>query len=162
MIVGQCQNCEKLLLLFLFILFHPPLLLSQDVTPLAAPDHQGNHGKCEENRDEDEDGNRVIRRVHQHHLLVGAVGEKVLVYADDVALHQGIGPVTVHGMRLIFCAKCEYVVLTEEEKREEEKEKIRGKSPLTPEAEVFFDSQICISTCASVLAYFFKRWTQFN
>lgn len=38
------------------ILFHLPPLLSQDIAPLAAPNHQGYHGQCEENRDEDKDG----------------------------------------------------------------------------------------------------------
>ncbi|TNN57594.1 hypothetical protein EYF80_032196 [Liparis tanakae] len=51
---------------------HLPLLLSQNITPLAAPDHQGDHGQCEENGDEDEDGQRVFGRVHPHHLVHGA------------------------------------------------------------------------------------------
>lgn len=86
----------------------------QDVAPLAAPDHEGDHGQGEENRDEDEDGERVVGRVHKHHLSVGAVGEKVLVDADDVALHQWVGPVAVHEPGLIFCALREEVVLAED------------------------------------------------
>lgn len=31
-------------------------LLGQDIAPLAAPDHQGDHGQSEENWNEDEDG----------------------------------------------------------------------------------------------------------
>lgn len=88
--------------------------LSQDVTPLAAPDHQANHGQGEENGDKDEDGERVIRGIDPHLLLYGAVGKKVLVYADDVALHQRIGPVAVDNVGLGLCAEGEEVVLTDE------------------------------------------------
>lgn len=84
----------------------------QEVTPLAAPDHKGDHGQGEEHRDEDEDGERLVGRVHVHHLPVGAVGEKVLVYADDVALHQRVGPVAVHQVGLDLRALSEAVVLT--------------------------------------------------
>lgn len=38
----------------------------------------------------------------------------MLVYADDVALHQGIGPVAVDILGLILCTEGEEVVLTEE------------------------------------------------
>lgn len=104
----------------LFPLPHrPPVsFLRQDVTPLATPDHQGNHGQCEENGDKDEDGQHVVRRVHQHLLVDGAVGEKVLVYADDVALYQRVGPVAVHPLGLFLRAQSEEVVLTGEGKGE--------------------------------------------
>lgn len=95
-----------------------PLAASgQDVAPLAAPDHEGDHGQGEEHRDEDEDGECVVGRVHKHHLPVGAVREKVLVYADDVALYQWVGPVAVHEAGLGFCAQSEEVVLAEDRKR---------------------------------------------
>lgn len=87
---------------------------SQDVAPLATPDHQGDHGQGEENGDEDEDGQRVVGRVHPDHLLHGAVGEKVLVYADDVALYQRVGPVAVDIEGLCFRAEGEEMVLTDE------------------------------------------------
>lgn len=93
-----------------------PPFSGQDVTPLAAPDHKGDHGQSEENRDEDEDGERLVGGVHVHHLPVGAVGEKVLVYADDVALHQRVGPVAVHHFGLYLCALSEAVVLTGDRK----------------------------------------------
>lgn len=89
----------------------PPASSGQDVAPLAAPDHEGDHGQGEEDRDEDEHGERVVGRVHEHHLLVGAVGEEVLVYADDVALHQRVGPVAVHQAGLGLRAQREEVVL---------------------------------------------------
>lgn len=89
----------------------PPASSGQDVAPLAAPDHEGDHGQGEEDRDEDEDGERVVGRVHEHHLLVGAVGEEVLVDADDVALHQRVGPVAVHQAGLGLRAQGEQVVL---------------------------------------------------
>lgn len=38
----------------------------------------------------------------------------MLVYADDVALHQRIGPVAVDGLGLCLCADGEDVVLTGE------------------------------------------------
>ena len=57
----------------------------------------------------------MVWRFRQYPLLRGAVGEKVFVYADDVALHQRIGPVAVDNARLCLCAVCEDVVLTEEE-----------------------------------------------
>lgn len=91
--------------------------LSQDVTPLAAPDHQANHGQGEENGDEDEDGEGVVRGIQPHRLVNGAVGKKVLVYVDDVALHQRIGPVAVDDLGLCLCAEGEEVVLTEEKDR---------------------------------------------
>lgn len=94
----------------------------QDVAPLAAPDHQGDHGQGEEDRDQDEDGERVVGRVHVHHLPVGALGEKVLVYADDVALHQRVGPVAVHQAGLGLRAQGEEVVLSGDGKT-----RIRGK-----------------------------------
>lgn len=53
---GEVGTLKSVLHQLSFILFHISLLLSQDITPLAAPDHQGNHSQCEENRDEDEDG----------------------------------------------------------------------------------------------------------
>lgn len=93
------------------------LLLSQVVTPLTTPDHQGDHGQGEEHGDEDEDGERVVRRVRPQHLLHGAVGEEVLVYADDVALHQGVGPVAVDILGLFLRAEGEDVVLTGERQR---------------------------------------------
>lgn len=99
-----------------FSIFHSPLHLSQNITPLAAPDHQRNHSQCEENGDENKDGQCVIRWVHPHHLRSATVGEKVLVYADDVALHQWIGPVAVHLVGLCLRAECEDVVLTVEKK----------------------------------------------
>lgn len=92
--------------------------LSQDVAPLAAPDHQPNHSQGEENWDKDEDRERVIRGIDPHPLLYGAVGKKVLVYADDVALHQRIGPVAVDDLGLGLCAEGEEVVLTEERDRQ--------------------------------------------
>lgn len=42
-------------------------------------------------------------------MLNGAVGEKVLVYADDVALYQRVWPVAVHKLGLCLCAECEEV-----------------------------------------------------
>lgn len=41
----------------------------------------------------------------------------MLVYADDVALHQWVGPVAVHEVGLCFCAQSEEVVLAEDRKR---------------------------------------------
>ncbi len=38
----------------------------------------------------------------------------MLVYADDVSLHQRIGPVAVDDVGLCLCAECEEVVLTGE------------------------------------------------
>lgn len=108
------------------VLRHPLAFSGQDIAPLAAPDHQGDHGQGEENRDEDEDGECIVGRVHKHHLSVGAVGEKVLVYANDVALHQWVGPVAVHEAGLCFCAQSEEVVLTEDRKR-----RMRGNSAAT-------------------------------
>lgn len=40
--------------------------------------------------------------------------KKVLVYVDDVALHQRIGPVAVDDLGLCLCAEGEEVVLTDE------------------------------------------------
>lgn len=99
------------------VYLHPAAFSGQDIAPLAAPDHEGDHGQGEENRDEDEDGERIVGRVHKHHLSVGAVGEKVLVYADDVALHQWVGPVAVKEAGLGLCAQGEEVVLAEDRKR---------------------------------------------
>lgn len=89
-------------------------ILSQDVAALTAPHHQCNHSQGEEDRDEDEDGECVIWRVHQDHPLQGAVGEEVLVDADDVALHQRVGPVAVDAPGVGLCAQREDVVLTVE------------------------------------------------
>lgn len=112
---------------FLFPLrYSSPLLLCQDVIPLAAPDHEGDHGQREENGDEDEDGQHVIRRVHPDLLIVGAVGEKVLVYLDHVALYQWVGPIAVHVPGLLLCTVSELVVFTGEEK---EKAVINGQWP---------------------------------
>lgn len=102
------------------------LLLCQNVIPLAAPDDEGDHGQREENGDEDEGGQRVIRRVHEDLLIVGAVGEKKLVYLDHVALHQRVGPVAVHLPGLLLRAVSELVVFTGEEK---EKAVINGQWP---------------------------------
>lgn len=44
-------------------------------------------------------------------MVRAAVGEKVLVYADDVALHQRIGPVAADDVGLELCAAGEVVVL---------------------------------------------------
>lgn len=106
--------------------FHPPAFSGQDIAPLAAPNHEGDHSQGEENRDEDEDGECIVGGIHKHHLFVGAVREKVLVYADDVALHQWVGPVAVHEVGLCFCAQSEDVVLAEDRKR-----RIRGNSAAT-------------------------------
>lgn len=38
----------------------------------------------------------------------------MLVYADDVALHQWVGPVAVDILGLFLCAACEEVVLPDE------------------------------------------------
>lgn len=107
-----------------FVLLH----LCQDVTPLATPDNQGDHGQCEENRDEDEDGQRVIWWVHPDLLIIGAVGEKVLVYLDHVALDQRVGPVAVHLPGLLLCTVSELVVLTREE---EQKALINGQGHMS-------------------------------
>lgn len=117
-----------------------PLAFSgQDVAPLAAPDHEGDHGQGEENRDEDENGERIVGRVHKHHLSVGAVREKVLVYADDVALHQWIGPVAVHKAGLCLGAQCEEVVLAEGRKRG-----MRGNSAATCGKKIYVGTSACI------------------
>lgn len=47
-------------------------------------------------------------------MLNGTVGEKVLVYADDVALYQRVRPVAVHDVGLLLRAECEEVVLLNE------------------------------------------------
>lgn len=96
----------------------PTDILSQDVASLAAPHHQRDHGQGEEDRDEDEDGECVIRRVHQDHPLQGAVGEEVLVDPDDVALHQRVGPVAVDALGVGLRAQREKVVLTAERAEE--------------------------------------------
>lgn len=114
---------------FLFLLLYSSsssLLLCQDVIPLATPDNEGDHGQCEENRNEDEDGQRVIWWVHPDLLIIGAVGEKVLVYLDHVALDQRVGPIAVHLPGLLFCAVSELVVFTREEK---EKAVVNGQWP---------------------------------
>lgn len=103
-----------------------PPLLGQNVTPLAAPDNQGDHRQREENRDKDEDGQRVIGWVHPDLLVVGAVGEKVLVYLDHVALDERIGPVAVDLPGLLLRAVSELVVFAGEEK---EKALINGQWP---------------------------------
>lgn len=95
-------------------------VLGQDVAPLAAPDHQSNHGQREENGDDDEDGQRVVRRVDPYHLLHGAVGEEVLVYADEVALRQRVGPVAVRDEGLGLSAEGEVVVLPGEKDQRRE------------------------------------------
>lgn len=41
----------------------------------------------------------------------------MLVYADDVALYQWIGPVTVDHLGFCLCAQGEQVVLTKERER---------------------------------------------
>lgn len=92
--------------------FSSVFLLGQEIAPLAAPDHQSDHGQGEENGNEDERGERVVRRVEPHHLLYGAVGEKVLVYADDVALYQRVGPVAVDDLGPVLGAEGEVVVLS--------------------------------------------------
>ena len=97
--------------------------LGQVIAPLAAPHHQGNHGHSEEHRDEDEGGERVLRRVHPIHQIRAAVEEKVLVYVDYVALHQRIGPVAVGDLGLCLRAVGEEVVLTGEE---EGKKRMKG------------------------------------
>lgn len=102
------------------------LHLCQNVIPLAAPDNEGDHGQREENRDEDEDGQHVIWWVHPDLLIIGAVGEKVLVYLDHVALYQRVGPVAVHVPGLLLCTVSELVVFPREEK---EKAVINGQWP---------------------------------
>lgn len=47
-------------------------------------------------------------------MLQGAVGEKVLVYVDDVALYQRVGPVAADDVGLCLRAEGEAVVLTDE------------------------------------------------
>lgn len=116
--VPEISDLAKITTFFLLPHRPPVSFLCQDVTPLATPDHQGDHGQREKNGDEDEDGQHVVRRVHQHLVVDGAVGEKVLVYADDVALYQRVGPIAVHPLRLFLCAQREEVVLTGEGKGE--------------------------------------------
>lgn len=113
-------------------LLHPPLLLGQDVTPLATPHHHSDHGQREENRDEDEQDERVVGRVLPHNLLYGAVGEEVLVYVDYVSLHQGVGPVAVDDVGLCLCAEGEEVVLAGETKGRRERS-VRRTSVQDPE-----------------------------
>lgn len=50
----------------------------------------------------------------------------MLVYADDVALHQRIGPVAVDDVGLCLCAECEEVVLTEETNGRKRRERLEG------------------------------------
>lgn len=115
---------KSVLLQIISIRYRVPLLLSQDIAPLAAPDYQGDHRQREEHGDEDQNGQRVVRRIHPHHFLNSAVGEKVLVYADDVALDQRIGPVAGHSLGLLLCAEREEVVFTEEEHERRRRERL--------------------------------------
>lgn len=87
--------------------------LGQDVAPLAAPHHQHHHGQREEDGHEDEEGERVVRRVDEH-VLQAAVGEEVLVDADDEALHRWVRPEAADALGVLLCAGGEDVVLSEE------------------------------------------------
>lgn len=88
--------------------------LGQDVAPLAAPHHQHHHGQREEDGDEDEEGERVVRRVDEHRVIQAAVGEEVLVDADDEALHRWVRPEAADALGVLLCAGGEDVVLSEE------------------------------------------------
>lgn len=114
---GLMDCCAELHRRFTLLCPYPyslSFLLCQNVIPLATPDNEGDHGQREENGDEDEDGQRVIWWVHPDLLIIGAVGEKVLVYLDHVALYQWVGPVAVHLPGLVLCAVSELVVFTGE------------------------------------------------
>lgn len=88
--------------------------LGQDVAALAAPDHQRHHGQREEDGDEDEEGELVVRRVGEHHLLRCAVGEEVSVDADDEALHLRVRPEAADALGVDLRAGGEDVILSEE------------------------------------------------
>ncbi len=94
----------------------PHQTLGQNVAPLAAPDHQHHHGQREEDGDEDEEHERVVRRVDEH-VLQAAVGEEVLVDADDEVLHRRVRPEAADALGVHLRAEGEDVILSEERSR---------------------------------------------
>lgn len=50
----------------------------------------------------------------------------MLVYVDNVSLHQGIGPVAVDDVGLRLCAEGEVVILTGEEDGKKREKGLKG------------------------------------
>lgn len=83
----------------------------QNVASFTAPDHQRHHSQREEDGHEDEQSQRVVRRVHVNHALQRTVGEEVFVDVDDEMFYHRIGPEASDAARVYLSAIREDVVL---------------------------------------------------
>lgn len=88
--------------------------LRQNVASFTAPDHERHHSQREEHGHEDEQSQRVVRRVHVNHLLHRTVGEEMFVDVDDEMFYHRIGPEASDAARVYLGAVREDVVLAYE------------------------------------------------
>lgn len=87
--------------------------LCQNVASFTAPDHQHHHSQGEEHGNEDEQSQRVVRRVLVNGILRRTVGEEVFVDVDDEMFYHWIWPEASDAVRVYLCAIREDVVLAE-------------------------------------------------